>query len=135
MPGKSDCLLKGPEPSGNSDEFFAREQQGGEMASVYGAGIYTYPVFLQQRLAKDRMSEDDRLAKGIAPVTIGFLDPQAPMLGLLAEVAAWLQSGMDINGVLILPPQGKRAEKGYVFRWDEPGDVFRAGVWRQAITV
>ena len=69
-----------------------------------GTGVNADAIGGDERFVENGMAEDHRLTEIVVAVQELLPCPQAPLGSLLAEVDSRLQAGMDIDGMIVLPP-------------------------------
>ena len=97
--------------AGNADEFPLRQKEGGELASIDRPGVDTYFVNSDQGLGQGGMVKYNGLTEIQRGAQKLFPCPEAPLRCLLAEMASGLQSGVNVNGMLVLPIERQTAEE------------------------
>ena len=89
--------------AGHGNKFHFREQQGCQFLAVHGTGINADFVFLDKGFFEDCVTENNRFAEIIGRSDKFVPDPEAPAMGLPAEMNTGLQACMDIDTMGIFP--------------------------------
>lgn len=95
------------------------------MPAVDRTGVNADFVCTHERLREHRMAKDNRLFEIKVCRQECIAGPEAPLRRLLAEVSTWLQTGMDVKGILVLPIEREGPEKGEMIGWNLADPLFQ----------